>query len=522
MDRTNPSKEALISHRPHNADLCKPCKKTKRPCLVAFTPLQADIFEGLLDDLSIAISNLFVPPTGPLPSVLKALQNLIVELPLTLSTQADLLAATELAITAYQQSDDWSSAAVASTQIVLTDLYALSLVACVSSSVKDGWVIRVRNAETNLSGIESVLPPVISGTTLTFNGGNQPMVLSFNRSTGLPTEGAIVGSGFVSQSIPVTTDAAAQNLSIVLADNAGGNNYAFSMPEAGTLTAISGIFFPSGNLIVNGPPITIQAQLCRSFPDDSPYTPFVAIPGTAVQLIPSLSGNVTGFGCSNSLTGLNIPLNPEDRLVIVFSIFTEGAATVDPLTIVGTAIGVLVIAPVNPALTSPIIPIASHLPVNLSFGPSTPTNFGIVGFGFSDNEPFQSFGSPIIVNPLINGFTTPITEAGTITSVAAYFGIESNQTLQSRINILVEVYLYTPANSTATPIGSTQFILATLQPGTFTTTSPGVHNIHITSSPPLVPGDTLIMVFTALGLGTTSGSIAGWVSGGISILPSST
>ncbi|OXM16266.1 hypothetical protein [Paenibacillus herberti] len=516
-------KGALISSRPHHADHCKPCKISRKPCLVTFTPLQADIFEGLLDNLAVAISNSFVPPDGPLPAVLKVLQNLIVKLPLTLSNQADLLAATEMAINAYQQSEGWSSAAVASTQIVLTDLYALSLVACVASDIKDGWVIRVRLAETNLAGIESGVPPVISGTILILDGGNQFMDLSFNRSTGLPTEGVIAGNGFVSPSIPVTTSGNVENVSIVLADNRGGNNYAFSMPRAGTLTAMTASFNPA-NVTIDGPPITILAQLCRALPSDSPYTPFVAIPGTTVQLIPSLSGVVSGINCVGSLTGLNITLNPEDRLILLFTIFTIGISAVDPGTIIGLGNGVLSIAPVNapPTANIPIIPIASHLPVDLSFAASTPTNVGIVGFGFSDNEPFQSFASPIVVNPLLNAFVTPITEAGTITSIAACFGIVANQTLESSVNIIVGAYLYTPANNTATPIGTTQFRFPTLLPGTYTETSPGVHIIQTTGSLPLSPGDSLILVFSAIGLGSTSGTISGWASGGISIEPVST
>ncbi|OXM17222.1 hypothetical protein [Paenibacillus herberti] len=529
MDRNNPSKKALISNRPHNADHCKPCKITRKPCLVNFTPLQADIFEGLLDDLAAAIQNSFVPPAGPLPAVLKVFQNLIVDLPLTLSAQADLLAATEMAINAYQQSKGWSSAAVASTQIVLTDLYALSLVACVASTVKDGWVIRVRLAETNLAGIESGVPPVISGTSLFFGGGNQTMRLSFNGSTGLPTEGVIVGTDFVSQSIPVTTTGSAENISIVLTDNSGGNNYAFSMPQPGMLTSLSANFTPSSNLVINGPPITILAQLCRALPDDSPYTPFVAIPGTTVQLVPSLSGNVSGIVCSGSLNGLNVSLNPEDRLVLVFTIFTAitGAAA-DPTTIAGTGGSIITIDSVSlPPIPFNIIPLASHLPVKLNFDATgAPVTAGIIGFGFSNTETFSSFTSPITVPSIFTEFTSPITEEGTLATIAAYFGVESNQTLLEPINIFVQLYRYTPANNMITPIAPTLFMLPLLSAGTYTTTSPGLHSLFITPSNIAInvnPGDRLVMVFTALRLNATSSvSIAGWVSGGISIGPSFT
>ncbi|OXM17224.1 hypothetical protein [Paenibacillus herberti] len=523
MDRINLNKDALLSYRPHNADLCKPCQKTRKPCLVTFTPLQADIFEGLLDNLATAISNSFIPPAGPLPAVLKVLQNLIVELPLTLSAQADLLAATELAINAYQQSDGWSSAAVASTQVVLTDLYSLSLVACVSSTVKDGWVIRVRLAETNLAGIENFVPPAISGTNLFFDGGNQVMALLFNSRTGLPTEGAIAGTGFVSKSIPVTTSIPTVNTSIVLADNLGGNNYAFSMPRAGTITAMSASFFPN-NLVVNGPPITIVAQLCRSLPGSSPYSPFVTIPGTVIQLVPNLSGNVNGIGLGGSLTGLNISLSQEDRVILLFTVTSSANSGADPTTILGTGGGTITIEPVNapPTSAGPIIPFASHLPLNLNVTTQgEPTTSGIIGFGFSDNQPFQSFGASILVDPQMIKFTSANQGGGTITSVAAYFGVESNQTLEQPVSIFVEVYRYSASTSVATPITVSQFTLPLLQFGTYTTTSPGIHRIVTGLSIPVNDGDRFVMVFTPLSSGPTTGGVIGWASGGISVTPSS-
>ncbi|MCM3749891.1 hypothetical protein M3223_21385 [Paenibacillus pasadenensis] len=166
------------------------CQK-KKSCVIPFTSLQEEIFSSLLNDLVVSIQPSFIPPNGPLPNVFKVLQNLFKSMRLGLRDQAGLFAATELLITAYEQSDGWSPALIAATQSALTELYAFSLLACVSSSVKDGWVESIRLAETNLADISGFVPPVISEIEISFDGGGIVTALSFSPTTSLPTEGAI-------------------------------------------------------------------------------------------------------------------------------------------------------------------------------------------------------------------------------------------------------------------------------------------------------------------------------------------
>ncbi|OXM17211.1 hypothetical protein [Paenibacillus herberti] len=516
----------LHSYKPHSLDHCKPCPKPPRKnCLIIFTPAQADLFEGLLDGLITSISNSFIPPAGPLPSVLKVLQNLFKEMRLSLRDQAALFAATELNITAYEQSDDWSDALIAATSQTLTELYALSLLACVSSEVKDGWVIRIRMAETNLAGVSGAVPPAISGTVLMFDGGNVPASVSLSTSNGLPATGAIAITNFTSGSIPVTTTSSGQVVSIELANNVGGNNFAFSMPRQGTIVTFSAGFIPA-NTTISGGSITIQVQLCRALPGSPLYTPLVAIPGTVASLAPTLSGSTAGISCAVSMQNLNIPLSAEDRLVLVFTISSSNPK-VTPATLSGTFGGNITIQPVNapPTSVGPIIPIASNRAVNLDFSPSGfGTSAGIIGFGFSESEDFVSFGAPIDVTPQLANFTTPLAGAGIITAFAAYFSIDVSQTsvLQQPITVYAEIYKYSTTTSQVSPLSATLLHVGDFLETNITQTTPPVHGLKTGLNIAVNQGDHLVLVFTVLSAGTPAGGLVrGWASGGISIGPSS-
>ncbi|OXM17217.1 hypothetical protein [Paenibacillus herberti] len=515
MSHDQGTKVTLHSYRPHSEEHCKPCPKPpQRNCIIPFTPLQADIFEGLLDDLIASIQSIFIPPVGPLPNVLKVLQNLFKDIRLTLRDQADLFAATELNITAYEQSDEWSVALIAATQQTLTELYSLSLLACVSSTVKDGWVTTIRLAETNLAGISVGVPPAIEGSVLSFSSGSSTMDLSLDSISGLPNGGVVVGYGFASRTIPVSADSAAA-ISIVLADSFGGNNYAFSMPRGGTLTAITASFILTGSYFIVGPPITIQAQLCRAPSSVSPYSPFTAIPGASVPLIPSLSGNISILTCQGSLAGLDIPLNPGDRLVVVFTAFTSSNAEADPTAILGSGSASITIgqsADLPPSEDS-IIPFASVTPANLIFSSSNPfeNGAGVIGYGFTETVPY--FSNPILsLDTLFDQFTTAIPNGGTVTSFSAYFGVQSGQTLSGPVSINVSMYLFNASTNMATPLLGTSIQLPVLQPGVYTENSPGVYGIADGLDIQLSPTDRLVLVFIANG-----GSVLGWASGGVSV-----
>ncbi|OXM17214.1 hypothetical protein [Paenibacillus herberti] len=494
------------------------CKKKRKSCIVPFTSLQETIFEGLLDNLVVAIQSSFVPPSGPLPSILKVLQNLVNSLPLSLRDNAELLAATELNINAYEQSEEWSVALISATQLTLTELYSLSLLACVASTVKDDWVSTIRLAETNLAGISSAVPPAINGTVLSFTSNTSPMNLGVDGRSGQPTGGVIIGFGFDSRAISVTTNDSSSSISIVLADNLGGNNYAFSMPRGGTLSSMTASFTLTSPAIFINSPMTVQAQLCRSSPGASPYTPFTTIPGAIVPLIPALSGSLSNLTCEGSLTGLDIPLNPGDRLVVVFTASSSPNSFANPQNIFGTGSASLTIGGMEgmPPAKDTIIPFASFSPVNLVFSASDffGNGAGVVGYGFSATAPFIP-ASDLSLNSLFDEFTTVLpADSTTISSISAYFGVQSGQTLTSPVSIQVVLYRFTDSTNTATAILRTSIQLPVLQPGTYTNNSSGVFGVvEGLTGITLFPNERLVMVFIA-----TGGSVTGWASGGVSVI----
>lgn len=511
--------------KPNSDDHCIPCPKpSKKNCIISFTPLQADIFEELLDDLIASIQPSYIPPEGPLPNVLKVLQNLFKTMRLSLRDKADLFAATELNITAYEQSDDWSNALISATGGTLTELYAFSLLACVPSDVKDGWVNRIRLAETNLAEVSGFVPPAISGTVINLDGGNVQTSLSLNTSSGLPSNGAIAVTHFTSVSIPIQSSASGQSIAIELANSFGGNNFAFSMPRQGTLTSMTASFAPT-NTTISGGSIRVQAQLCRALPGFSLYTPFVTIPETVASLAPSLSGSTSGITCAVSLQNLNIALNPEDRLILVFTISSSNPQ-VNPSTLTGTLGGTITVLPVNapPASVGPIIPIASKNSVSLDFSASGfGTSAGVIGFGYSENQPFTSFGASIEVSPQLASSTLPLAGSGIITAFAAYFSIDVSQptTLEQPVTVFAQPYKFSGTNQIS-PIPDTLLHVGTFIETVVTSLSPPVHAIKTGLNIAVNEGDQIVLVFTVSSGGTPAGGVVrGWASGGVSIGPGS-
>ncbi|MCM3749895.1 hypothetical protein M3223_21405 [Paenibacillus pasadenensis] len=526
----NPNRNdtAALQSNKRNINRGKPCSKPEpKNCLILFTPLQAEIFGGLLDGLIASIQSVYVPPSGPLPNVFKVLQNLYKDMRLSLRDQAGLFAATELPITAYEQSDGWSPALISAIHTALTKLYSFSLLACVSSPVKDSWTSKIRLAETNLADI-SGFPPVTSGIVLSLDGGDVQTSLSFSDTTSLPTEGAIPITGFTSGSIPVMTDDIGQNPSIVLADNSGGNNFAFSMPGSGILTGISARFTPD-SYTITGTYIVGVAQLCRAEPGNSPYAPFTAIPGTLVQLVPGLTGNISGRPFEGSLSGLNIPLNAEDRLVLVFTLVATIDSTPNVTTIQGTLSGSLTIDPsaVNnepPLSSNDLLPFASNKTVGLTINTSgIASSAGIIGYGFMDNEDITPPLPPISVTPDLVDFTSPLEEDGVITAFSAYFGVDAHQTptLPGPVLIFAQIYQFSSTTNQINPLELETLIpLGNITATTITQNTPGVHALKTELRIPVFAGDRFVLVFTAFtGNPAPEIVIQGWASGGITIGP---
>ncbi|OXM17219.1 hypothetical protein [Paenibacillus herberti] len=506
----------------------EPCPKPPaQGCIIHFTQLQTNLFGQLLDDLTASIQPFYIPPAGPLPNVLKVLQNLFKTMTsLSLRDKADLFAATELPITAYEQSDGWSAALIAATQTTLTELYAFSLLACVSSSIKDDWVIQIRLAETNLAGVSGSTPPVISGTVLTLDGGNEQTFLSYDPVTLLSTDGAIPGIGFTSPGVPFTTSNMGLDVSVVLTgQQPEAFYYAFSMPQSAVITGMTAQFIPS-DIQISGVFIAVRAQLCQADPDVSPYVPFDGIPDTLIRLRPALFGNTARITCEGSLNDLNVPIAAEERLVLVFTIVAETPfGPSPPNTIQGTLSATITIEPANPSdpQIDQIIPFASQTLVSLeTMEGGTPSAGAVVGFGFSENSMFPPEGAPFVVSSELNSFTIPIPFGGTVTSIAAYFGLLSGQILTDSFTIFVSLNRYNPSNNTITRVNNLSFFLINIPAGTYTESSPGIHGlsnmfpieINVNS------GDQLVLLFSVSA--NTSGQAAiieGWVSGGLSIGP---
>lgn len=104
-------------------------------------------------------------------------------------------------------------------------------------------------------------------------------------------------------------------------------NMAFSVPRSGVITSIAAYFSSTAALNLSGTKINITAQLYRSV---APNNRFTAIQGAVVTLSPDLTGNMSIGRTSNGITtGLNISVNPQTRLLLVFSATASGASLVN-------------------------------------------------------------------------------------------------------------------------------------------------------------------------------------------------
>ena len=113
-------------------------------------------------------------------------------------------------------------------------------------------------------------------------------------------------------------------------DLLGLNNVAFSMPRDGVINSISAFFSVTAGLAITGTTITVNAQLYSSPTPNDDFTPIV---GTEVALSPLVGPIVIGDTANGTLTGLNIPVTNQTRILMVFSI------TADGITLVNTVLG---------------------------------------------------------------------------------------------------------------------------------------------------------------------------------------
>ncbi len=115
--------------------------------------------------------------------------------------------------------------------------------------------------------------------------------------------------------------------------NASGtlSNFAFQVPRAGTITSFSAFFSTTVALSLIGSTVVISAQLYQSTTPNNVFSP---IAGTLINMTPSLTGAISiGTLLNGSLTGLNIPVTAQTRLMLVFS------ATASGLSLLNTVVG---------------------------------------------------------------------------------------------------------------------------------------------------------------------------------------
>ncbi|MEY7999807.1 exosporium glycoprotein BclB-related protein [Clostridium sp. Mt-5] len=102
----------------------------------------------------------------------------------------------------------------------------------------------------------------------------------------------------------------------------GIRNIAFSVPRSGTITSIAAYFSVSNTFSLETGSATIKAQLYGSNTPDNTFAP---IPGASV-ILPPLTGEIIDTITNNINFDLNIPIDPQTRLLMVFSVTTSGVA----------------------------------------------------------------------------------------------------------------------------------------------------------------------------------------------------
>lgn len=161
----------------------------------------------------------------------------------------------------------------------------------------------------------SVWTPFLSGTS---TGG---AIIPF--ASGLPVTLTTVLGGLLNTSALVGfgNSAAGVNVTGGTIDLTGAAgtllNFAFSAPRTGVITSLAGYFSTTVGLSLLTSTVTITAQLYRSSTPDNTFT---AVPGAVVTLAPGFTGILAiGTISSGITTGLSIPVNAGDRLLLVYT-----------------------------------------------------------------------------------------------------------------------------------------------------------------------------------------------------------
>ncbi|MDE7286550.1 MAG: hypothetical protein K2N55_06890 [Lachnospiraceae bacterium] len=156
-------------------------------------------------------------------------------------------------------------------------------------------------------------------------------------ASGLPISLTTIAGGLAGIPAFVGFGSSAQGLTLLGSTiditNASGtlSNFAFQVPRAGIITSFSAFLSTTVALSLVGSTVTVNAQIYQSTTPNNVFTP---IAGTLISLTPSLSGIISiGTLLNGTLTGLNIPVTAQTRLMLVFS------ATASGLSLLNTVAG---------------------------------------------------------------------------------------------------------------------------------------------------------------------------------------
>ncbi|WP_415840044.1 exosporium glycoprotein BclB-related protein [Paenibacillus endophyticus] len=104
--------------------------------------------------------------------------------------------------------------------------------------------------------------------------------------------------------------------------------YAFTIPQAGTITSISADLSILIALALIGGTATVTAQLYRAPAGSNVFAP---LPGVLVTL-PTITTVAIGDVLSGITTGLAVPVLAQDRLILVYSVTTTGLTIITTVT----------------------------------------------------------------------------------------------------------------------------------------------------------------------------------------------
>ncbi|WP_235207586.1 exosporium glycoprotein BclB-related protein [Geobacillus icigianus] len=138
---------------------------------------------------------------------------------------------------------------------------------------------------------------------------------------GLADTGSLIGFG-----------SATSNISLIGGTiNLGGtSNIAFTVPRSGIITAVAANFSATTSTALLGT-ATIRAQLyIATSPSSNVFSP---LPSTFVTLSPTITFPISApQNAAGIVTGLNIPVNAGDRLLMVFFTTTSGLSIAASVT----------------------------------------------------------------------------------------------------------------------------------------------------------------------------------------------